>query len=158
MAHWMSESLSYEDYLARYGSLTYTNVGTSMLPLLREGRDLFIVVPKDGRCTTGDVVLFRRPPDKWVLHRVVEVLEDGYLTLGDNCVAREFVAEDNVIGVMSGFVRIGRDGRERKHGVDELGYRVYRWGMVALERPRVFLKRILLSVRRWASKVVRHAQ
>ena len=34
--------LSYEEYLERYGSLTYSQVGGSMLPLLREGRDLFV--------------------------------------------------------------------------------------------------------------------
>ena len=154
----MSEALSYEDYLDRYGSLTYTNVGTSMMPLLREGRDLFTVVPKEGRCRVGDVVLYRRPPDKWVLHRVVGVLAGGYLTLGDNCIARERVAEGDVVGVMGGFVRIGHNGSGRVHSVKEPGYRIYTRAVLATERPRVYLKRALLATRRLVSKAVRHAR
>ena len=148
----MSESLSYEEYLERHGSLTYTNVGTSMLPLLREGRDLFTLVPKRGRCRVGDVVLYRRPPDRWVLHRVVAVLPEGYLILGDNCVARERVAEEDVIAVMVGFVRCGRE-----HSVDELAYRVYTRAIIVLERPRVLLKRMLSAARRRVSKAVNEA-
>ena len=34
---------SIEDYLNERGTLTYSNVGTSMMPLLRQGRDLFTV-------------------------------------------------------------------------------------------------------------------
>jgi hypothetical protein len=98
----------------------------------------------------GDVVLYRRPPSSWVLHRVVEVLPDGYLILGDNCVCRERVAEDDVIGVMVGFVR-----DKRSHSVDERGYRAYVWALLAFERPRVFLKRAYLAARRRVSKVVR---
>ena len=149
----MSDSLSYEDYLDRYGSLTYANVGTSMMPLLREGRDLFTVVPKEGRCCVGDVVLYRRPPSHWVLHRVVGLLAGGYLTLGDNCVARERVAEGDVIGVMCGYVRGGR-----VHSVDEPGYRIYARAVLATERPRVLMKRAILAARRRVSKAVRHAR
>lgn len=114
---------SYEEYLAHHDSLTYTNVGTSMLPLLSEGRDLFTVVSKGKRrCSAGDVVLYRRPPTHYVLHRVVKVLPGGYLTRGDNCVACERVPEDDVIGVMTGFVRDGCS-----HSVDERRYRLYVW-------------------------------
>ena len=47
----MSETVSYEKYLQRHGTLTYSNVGVSMLPLLRQGRDLFTVEKKGAaRC------------------------------------------------------------------------------------------------------------
>ena len=154
----MSDALSYEEYLERYGSLTYTNVGTSMMPLLREGRDLFTVAPKEGRCRVGDVVLYRRPPSHWVLHRVVGLLPDGYLALGDNCIARERVAGGDVVGVMIGYVRIGRGGREHVHSVSEPSYRIYTRAVLATERPRVFLKRALSAARRRISEAVRHAR
>ena len=149
----MSEALTYEKYLERHGSLTYTNVGTSMMPLLREGRDLFTVVPKSGRCRVGDVVLYHRPPSHWVLHRVVAVVPGGYLTLGDNCIARERVAEEDVIGVMTGYVRDGRD-----HSVDEPAYRAYTRALIVTEKPRVLLKRAFLAARRRIAKAVRHAR
>ena len=147
----MSEAVSYEDYLLEHGSLTYTNVGTSMMPLLRQGRDLFTVVPRRGRCRVGDVALYRRPPSHWVLHRVVAVLPDGYLMLGDNCVAREHVPEDDVLAVMTGYVR---DGRE--HSVDELGYRAYTRVTLLTEAPRVVLRRAWRGLRRLAGRL-RHA-
>ena len=31
---------TYEEYLKRYGTLTYKNTGTSMLPLLKQGQTL----------------------------------------------------------------------------------------------------------------------
>ena len=41
-------NLSYEEYLEKYGTMTYSNVGISMMPLLRQGKDLFTVRKKDG--------------------------------------------------------------------------------------------------------------
>lgn len=60
----MSDITNYEEYLQKNGSLTYTNVGTSMMPLLKQHRDLFTVRKKGKeRCKAGDVVLYRRPPN-----------------------------------------------------------------------------------------------
>ena len=57
--------MTYEDFLESNGELTYTNVGTSMMPLLKQHRDLFTVRRKgSARCRAGDVVLYRRPPNK----------------------------------------------------------------------------------------------
>lgn len=114
--------IRFEDYLEKHGSLTYTNVGVSMLPLLRQGKDMFIVVRKDGqRCKVGDVVLYRRPPDKYVLHRVIKVCADSYVILGDNCVHKEYgIKEEDVIAVMTGYIRNGKE-----HSVKERGYRLY---------------------------------
>ena len=133
----MSNSVSIQEYLARNGSMTYTNVGVSMLPLLRQGKDLFTVQKKSpARCRVGDVVLYRRG-DKYVLHRVVEVRENDYVILGDNCVNREpGVTDDDIIGVMTGFVRGGKE-----HLVSETGYRLYSALWLRTEKPRVFLKR-----------------
>lgn len=118
----MSEAFSYERYLNRYGSFTYRCVGTSMLPLLRQDRDLFVLRKKgEARLRPGDVALFRRPPAHYVLHRVVEVSPGAYTFRGDNAVRCECgVTDDEIVGVMSAFVRNGRH-----HGVNELAYRAY---------------------------------
>ena len=133
----MNNSISYEEYLAQNGSMTYTNVGRSMLPLLRQGKDLFILEKKGPeRCRVGDVVLYRRG-EKYVLHRIVEVREKDYVILGDNCVAREYgITDGDVIAVMTGFVRGGKE-----HSVTEPGYRLYSSVWMRTEKPRVFLKR-----------------
>ena len=118
----MNDIHSYEEYLDAYGTLTYTNVGISMLPLLRQGRDLLTVRKKGPeRCRKGDVVLYRRPPDQYVLHRIVEVRSDDYVILGDNCVSKEYgIRDEEILGILTGFVRNGKT-----HSVDELGYRAY---------------------------------
>ena len=106
----MEQAMTYEEYLDRYPRLVRTNVGVSMLPLLRQGRDLFIVEKRGpGRLRAGDVVLYRRPPDKYVLHRIVKVRAEDYVILGDNCVGREYgVTDGDILGVMTGFVRSGK--------------------------------------------------
>lgn len=41
---------TFEAEIEKHGRLVYTNKGTSMLPLLREGKDLFVIVRKpEGR-------------------------------------------------------------------------------------------------------------
>lgn len=134
----MSDPISYEAYLETHGSLTYTHVGCSMLPLLRQGRDLFTVRKKEAeRCRKGDVVLYRRSPDQYILHRIVKVRPEDYVLLGDNNVAREYGIRDaDILGVMTAFVR---DGKE--HSVTEPGYRLYSFIWVNFADLRIFLKK-----------------
>ena len=140
----MSEIVSYEEYLQRHGTLTYSNVGVSMLPLLRQGQDLFTVEKKGAaRCRVGDVALYRRGGE-YVLHRIVAVRPDDYVLLGDNCVRREYgVTDEDILGVMTGFVR---DGKPRS--VSAPAYRLYTRFWLGTERPRIFFKRILARLRR----------
>lgn len=146
----MSEALTYEDYLDAYGSLTYTVVGVSMLPLLRQGRDLFTATPKGSeRCRVGEVVLYRRPPSHYVLHRVVEVRDGGYLILGDNCLNREWVPESDIIAVMCSFVRKGHE-----YGVDCLWYRAYTWFWVHAKHQRVTLWRAGSKLKRLVARTL----
>ena len=148
----MRESISFEEYLNANGSLTYTNVGVSMLPLLRQGKDLFTVAKKGAaRCKVGDVVLYKRPPDKYVLHRVVEVRPNDYVILGDNCVAREYGIRDaDILGVMTGYVRGGKT-----HTIDERGYRLYTWWILHFTGLRIFWKKSVMRAKGAVRKLLR---
>ena len=141
----MSDILSFEEYLDKYGSLTYTNSGVSMLPLLRQGKDLLTVTKKSGeRCKKGDVVLYRRPPESYVLHRIVEVRKDDYVLLGDNCVEKEYGIRDvDILGVLTSFVRGGKE-----HRVSDAGYRLYSFLWVNFAPLRVFIKKAANGLRR----------
>lgn len=145
---------SIEDYLNEKGTLTYSNVGISMMPLLRQGRDLFTIRKKGPeRCKVGDVVLYKRPPDKYVLHRIVEVREDSYVILGDNCVNREYgVTDSDILGVMTGYIQ---DGKE--HSVTEQAYLDYTARILRNEKKRVARIKLKLRIRRTLRRMVGRA-
>ena len=140
---------AFEDYIAKNSSLTYTNVGVSMLPLLRQGKDLFTIRAKSSkRCKPGDVVLYRRPPDKYVLHRVVEVHPTDYVILGDNCISKEYgITDKDIVGIMTGFVRSGRE-----HSIEEIGYRLYSFIWMHTMVSRIFLKKTAVRLKRLLKK------
>ncbi len=142
--------MNFKEYIEKNGSLTYTNVGVSMMPLLRQGKDMFIVSKRNGqRCNVGDVVLYRRPPDKYVLHRVIEVRENDYVILGDNCVKKEYgIKDEDIIAVMTGYVRNGRE-----HNVLEKGYRLYSFLWLHTIPFRTGMKKISLKLKRMVKKL-----
>ena len=144
----MNEPISIAEYLKTHETMTYSNVGVSMLPLLRQGKDLFTVRRKGPeRCGTGDVVLFRRGTH-YVLHRVVEVRPSDYVIMGDNCVGREYgIREADVIAVMIGYVRNGKE-----HSVSDLDYRLYSWFILHTIRPRIVLKKGRMKAARFLKR------
>ena len=60
---------TFENEINRSGKLVYTNVGDSMKPLIRQGKDLLIIEKADGRLKKYDVPLYRRDSGQYVLHR-----------------------------------------------------------------------------------------
>lgn len=78
--------------------------GVSMLPMLRQGEDRVVLVPPEFPLPVGTVVLFRRGRER-VLHRIIAVRDGIYWIRGDNCVAAEKVAENQIIGVLAGYWR-----------------------------------------------------
>ena len=116
----MSKS-GFEEVLERDGRLIYTNVGDSMLPLIREGRDLLVIERPQGRLRRYDVPLYRRDSGQYVLHRVLRVLPDGYVLCGDNRWRCERgIGDGHVVGVLRAVIR---DGRELP--VTDPRYRLY---------------------------------
>jgi hypothetical protein len=119
-----------------------------MLPLLKQGRDIFTVRKKTAdRCKKYDVVLYRRPPNKYVLHRIVKVCEDSYVIRGDNCISNEYgIKDSDIIGVMTCVVRNGRE-----ISADSTGFRLYSRVWCALFP----IRKSLLLARRAFGKIVR---
>lgn len=112
-------SVSFEELLARDGRLVYKTRGVSMEPMLRQARDLVIIEPSVERLKRYDVALYKRGK-KYVLHRVVGVRDGYYLIRGDNTYCLEKVPDGAVLGVLTGFVRKGKQYR-----ADNRGYRFY---------------------------------
>ena len=122
----MNEEARFEDILARFGQLVYPSKGVSMMPLLRQDRDLMVIDRKGAEpCRRHDAVLFKRSlpgrPDAYVLHRVLRVNGDGtYWIVGDNCFSGETVREEQILGVLAAVVRDGK-----RISVTDPGYRAY---------------------------------
>ncbi|MBQ7561931.1 MAG: S24/S26 family peptidase [Synergistaceae bacterium] len=137
--------MNFSEYLDLHGTLTYTNVGTSMLPLLCQGRDLFTITKKsEARCKRGDVVLYERPPGKYILHRVIEVREKDYIILGDNCISKEYgITDKNILGIMTSYTRSGVE-----HSINSLGYKIYTFLIMHTIGARIFLKKLLYKFKR----------
>lgn len=115
-------NISFEEYLEQNGQLTYTIRGTSMQPMLKQGRDLFTVEKhiQGQSLHKGDVVLFRHRGNL-VLHRIKHVYADGYDMLGDNCITMEKgVLDKDILGTLTEFVHKGKNIR-----VTNLFYRLY---------------------------------
>ena len=98
------EKLTIEEVLETTGVYVGPTVGVSMLPMLKNRRDSVIISKKTERLKPLDVALYKRGDD-YVLHRVLEVTDWGYIIRGDNCYADERIPEDWVIGVLTEFYR-----------------------------------------------------
>ena len=106
----MSEIIhsSIENELKTRGYLTFTFRGVSMMPLLRQGRDLVTIRTIDRRLAEKEVALYKRDSGQLVLHRVIEVYENGYGIRGDNTFGIEKVRDDQILGILTEVIRDGK--------------------------------------------------
>ncbi|MGN0822585.1 MAG: hypothetical protein ACI4NG_02320 [Candidatus Gallimonas sp.] len=130
------ETLTIAEALEREGKYVGPTVGISMLPMLKTGRDTVVIVPKRERLKRLDVALFRRG-EAYVLHRVIEAKEGGYVIRGDNCYADERVKEEDVIGVLTEYFR-----KDKHIACDEKRYLAYAERRVRNYPVRRFFKRL----------------
>ena len=112
---------SFEELLNRDGYIIYTNVGFSMMPLLRQKRDVIEIKKKEpSRSRKYDVVLYKRDK-RYILHRVLKVLPDGYIIAGDhNTFIETDITDDRILGVMTRVIRNGKSITP-----DNFWYKVY---------------------------------
>ena len=124
----MNEPIQLSDYdglirevLASGGQFRLYPRGTSMLPLLRQGRDSVALRWVDSPIQKNDILFYQRPDGSFVLHRVRAVTPEGLTLMGDNqTVPERGVSPDWVIGRVT---RIFRNDREVI--CDGFGYRLY---------------------------------
>lgn len=84
--------------------------GTSMLPMLVEGRDSVSIVAPDVRAPkVGEVIFYRRKNGAFVLHRAVRKAKDGsFICCGDNqSILERGVLRESIIGVLDGYYKDG---------------------------------------------------
>lgn len=143
----ISSSLVQE--LKKNGHVTYRNSGVSMMPLLKQGRDIFTVRRKEPeeKLKKYDVALYQRR-DRLILHRVIGFTDNGYIIRGDNCTEKEKVLSDDVIGVMTGYVRKGVE-----YSVTDKAFKRYTMRMMFFSPLRITYKRTGRKIKRFIKKV-----
>ena len=99
-----------EELLKTQDEVMTRTKGTSMRPLLRQGRDIVVIKRPEFPLKAGDVPLYRvREKKELVLHRSLKAMGDGtYIIRGDNLFFKEYVKESQIVGVMKAFYREGR--------------------------------------------------
>ena len=98
--------------------------GTSMMPLLKEGRDRVELEPcSQERLKKGDVVLYKKNDGTLVLHRIIKTENREFFTvLGDHQFNNdEWVNKNQIIAVACGFFIKGRYVNEKTRW-----YRLYK--------------------------------
>lgn len=107
MEHMIS---NFEDVIEKQGKLIFTNVGDSMMPLLRERKDLLIIEKITGRLKKYDIPLYKRDSGQYVLHRILKVRKRDYVLCGDNRWQKEYgITDRHIIGILTGIVRDGKE-------------------------------------------------
>ena len=99
-----------EGIVAKGGSMSFIPAGKSMLPTIRDKKDLVTISPAND-IKKYDIVLYRRKNGKYVLHRVVKILNNNsYMMCGDSQFLLEYPVERQyIIGKVS---KIKRGKRE----------------------------------------------
>ena len=95
---------NYKTELEKNSILAFVPGGNSMWPTLKNRGQSVIVQKKTDRLKPLDVALYTRG-EIFVLHRVLEVIDGGYIICGDSQFSLERVKEEQVFGVMTGFYR-----------------------------------------------------
>lgn len=99
----------FENEIREKGYIVYTNVGDSMMPLLRQNRDIMVIRKITAPLKKYDAVLFKRPNGAYVLHRIIKVCGLGqYRIAGDNRHFSEIVPEEWIIGILTEVIKDGR--------------------------------------------------
>ena len=112
--------LIYEQ-LDSHGEVVLKVTGSSMKPMLYPDRDFVIISRIDRKLKRNDLPFYKIGEKRFILHRIIKVNKDGtFLCQGDNKWTTEAITKENIIGVVTGFVRNGK-----RKSVKSLTYRFY---------------------------------
>ena len=130
-----------EEVLENDGEFKISPKGTSMLPLIRQGRDSVVLKRNfEKGALKHDIAFYKRTSGAFVLHRVMKIAKDGtYVMCGDNQIYLERGIEDSqIIGVMSALYK-----KDRLFDQNKLSHKLYRalWCNITIRKMIRFPKR-----------------
>ena len=142
---------TFEEIIDCDGKLIYTNKGSSMMPLIKQDRDLLVISKKPQcRLKKYDVPLYKRDNGQYVLHRILEVRKNDYVLCGDNRWGKEYgITDRHIIGVLTAVIR---NGKEIK--MNDTKYRLYVHLWCDLFPVRAFILKAL-SFPKWLRRKIK---
>lgn len=109
-----------KERLSEGGEIRISPKGTSMLPMLRQGKDSVVLSPVTEKLRKYDLPLYQRDDGKYILHRIIEC-DNDYNCIGDNQFDIEKdVKHEQIIALVSGFYR-----EKRYYSVNNIFYKAY---------------------------------
>ncbi len=94
--------------LAAGGTVRFSSRGTSMSPMLRNGKDFVELSAPPKKLKKYDLPLYQRDTGEYVMHRIVKTGQT-YTCVGDNQFAYETgIRPDQIIAVVTAFTRKGK--------------------------------------------------
>lgn len=139
-------AIDVEKLLLAGSPVTFPLTGLSMFPLFVGGRDRITVVPipEGHKFKRLQVVLYRRPGDKLVMHRIYKVKPEGLYLVGDHQTEIEGpLSTDQVRGIMTEAIRKGK-----KITTKDFTYRLYSFVWMLIRPFRFKALRILLKIKK----------
>ncbi len=115
-----SETTNIAEQLHLGNTVIVFTKGTSMQPLLIEGKSYVVLKPIERRLKVGDLPIVLRSDGKYVIHRVIAMTDNGCITRGDNCVTRESVKNESILGIVTEIQR-----KDKTIKVTDKKYRLY---------------------------------
>ena len=96
--------------LAEGRQASFAVIGYSMYPFLVSARDSVIIEKADHeKLRAGDILLFMPLPDRYMLHRITKLTNEGFETTGDcNSFRDGFFPYDCIVGKVTAIVRKGK--------------------------------------------------
>lgn len=134
-----------KEILAKDGTVAFTTSGVSMWPLFRHRKDTIIVTKRQKRLKKYDIALFQ-VNNKFILHRIVKVLDHSYIICGDNCLTKEYgIKDEQILGYVTQFYR-----GNRLISCNNFWYRLYVYIWVNLYPIRTLIKKSKI----WIKKII----
>lgn len=130
--------LNIRQLLAERGEYVSLVSGVSMYPMLRYKKDPVLIHPINRALKKYDLVLYAKG-EQYVIHRILKVCDNHYVIRGDNCIGKEFIPKEDILGLIVGFWR-----GSHYISVENILYRIYAKFWVFLN-PLLRLSRKLQS-------------
>ena len=94
-----------KDVISSGGEFRLFHKGTSMMPLLRQGKDSVVLVAPNN-IQKNDILLYKRANGQFVMHRAIKIKKDEYIMCGDNQYEHERgIKKENILAKVKGIYR-----------------------------------------------------